>query len=377
METTERYIYSGLHIVMDKKKVMVFSLLIIAVLLIAGCQEGYFGKGAVGSDSGWGQDAVAEYCMLNPTDPDCEAAYGVKGGSGQGGYDNPIVLQGIETTSQRYTDEERAIQSANDFAARSNDYNNQQIPNTMLAGGDDRALAEAVQAAGIGGSEWKSSESDFMESRIVNKKVACTDVLFEEVRNKKTKEMMATTFILSPDKYSKYKEGILDYEGIIMQNSFNGMVKLLPDSYEYLGDTYQDKLFKTSIDDDEYERQISMDSNIRRLYMAYLYSYADEFGIGSVATSSEIIGDYEIVKKKLLESRATLGELQKMEIRDYRAEEELLRKPEGRYRLFLDINVAKSFAKTVSIGKLLNEATGYDFPEECLPSLWKTPEPFY
>ena len=66
-----------------------------------------------------------------------------------------------------------------------------------------------------------------------------------------------------------------------------------------------------------------------------------------------------------------------MEIRDYRAEEELLRKPEGRYRLFLDINVAKSFAKTVSIGKLLNEATGYDFPEECLPSLWKTPEPFY
>ncbi|HLC62936.1 MAG TPA: hypothetical protein VJJ21_01310 [Candidatus Nanoarchaeia archaeon] len=70
---------------MDKKRVVIFSLLVLALLLIAGCQSSYFGKGAVGQ--GWGQADIEIYCQQNMNDPDCEAVYGVQGGSGQGGYD--------------------------------------------------------------------------------------------------------------------------------------------------------------------------------------------------------------------------------------------------------------------------------------------------
>ena len=59
---------------MDKKRVMIFSLVVIGLLFIAGCQSSYFGKGAVGYG---GDDCPSvEYCnSVANQDNRCQTCY--------------------------------------------------------------------------------------------------------------------------------------------------------------------------------------------------------------------------------------------------------------------------------------------------------------
>src|SRR3989344_389191 len=147
-------------------KKLVVGFILLAVLIIAGCQHGCVGAKVNSDDRYW-----MYYCETNPQDSECEARFGHSGGSGQGGYDaeepgfssgkgtegNPIQLkeQVVEARRPAFTDEESQARFRERGEAQAGLTNNNEISEIVSAPRD----YTNVESSGV--VQVKESQEDF------------------------------------------------------------------------------------------------------------------------------------------------------------------------------------------------------------------------
>ena len=112
-EKRKRYIHSDLNRIMDRKEVVIFSLAVVAVLILAGCQE-YLNKQAVGA--GGNACPGYDYCLSNYyEDNRCQSCYEYMQGQNEDYLAYKLPEQALEARRPAFTDEE----AADRFRARS------------------------------------------------------------------------------------------------------------------------------------------------------------------------------------------------------------------------------------------------------------------
>ena len=168
---------------MVKKEVIVSTFIVIAVLFIAGCQE-YLNKEAVGSGlsspSGGNACPGYDYCLSNYyEDNRCQSCYEYMQGQNEDYLAYKLPEQVLEARRPAFTDEEAAdrFRARSDAQSGSND-----IPNNILSGGDQQALAEALSnAPQIITTEIKPYEK-LLEKARDNVKIACLSTIKSKLK---------------------------------------------------------------------------------------------------------------------------------------------------------------------------------------------------